>query len=199
MPTRAARVRDEHRARRAPTRSYSPDASSVEPERTYPGQLWLLQRRPVVLCGNVLANDGTVWCMRWSDGERVNPLFSALTPHPKHRYLYADDLEYQFHQWALDGNRHAMWWLAWWFEGTNHPKSIWYYVAAMRAGPRSFGWAQGRVMSDARSACMCEGVPKPDLTFLGVIPEMQGEPIGDDWKSAVATAYEAVHKTIVAS
>lgn len=157
------------------------------------GQLYLYKRRPVVVCGNACGEDGRIWCHRWFDGKRVDPPADQLTVHPRAAALTAEDLHRQFHAWATQGNADAMWWLGWWFEGEHHPRSVWYYVAALRANPRRHGWAQARIMSDARSAYMCKGVPKPDLAFLDEIPEMQGEPIGADWIGALNLALAAKH------
>lgn len=153
-----------------------------------PGQLWTLHGRPVVVCGNATSPNGTVWCMRWFDGQRVDPVTTTLRPHSRCLDLTHDDLVRQFHEWACEGNSHAMWWLAWLFEGVNHTRSTWYYVAALRANPSAYGWLQRRIISDARSACMEQDRPKPDLEFLACIPEIQGASIGSDWAAAVTHA-----------
>jgi len=86
-----------------------------------------------------------------------------------------------------------MWWLAWWHEGKNHPKSVWYYVAAIRANPKKHGWVLDRLYGDARSACVCNGIPTPDLGFLANIPEITALQIGKDWEEAVRQAEQAEH------
>lgn len=124
-------------------------------------------------------------------GNRTDPL--VLTLKPTLTEIAKPALLDKFASWAREGNPHAIWWLAWWFEGVNHPKSVWYYVAAMRIDPDGHGWVQSRLASDARSAHMCEGVPKPDLSFLSEIPELQGSRIRPDWREALRNAESAIH------
>lgn len=153
--------------------------------------------RHVVVCGNCVSQVGTIWVMDMETGARTDPL--ALTLKPALNQTTEPDLLEKFTGWAREGNAHATWWLAWWFEGVNHPKSVWYYVAAMRIDPAAHGWVQSRLMSDARSAHMCEGVPKPDLRFLNEIPELQGCSIRPDWHEALREAESAIHIPAISS
>lgn len=79
------------------------------------------------------------------------------------------------------------------YEGRNHPRSVWYHMAAMRRSPEHHGWALERVWGDARTACTCKGVPTPDLAFLMEIDEFNGSEVWGGWKEAVAKAAKAVH------
>jgi len=48
-------------------------------------------------------------------------------------------------------------------------------------------------MSDARHGGTCEGLPRPDTTFVRAIPVLRGERIGSDWQEALGEAARAVH------
>lgn len=157
------------------------------------GELWNYAGRTAIICGNSVSRNGTIWVMDWNSGARADANKNMLEVRADRKSLNENDIVDRFSQWARDGNPDAMWWLAWWFEGKNHHRSVWYYVAAMRSDPEGLGWAQERVMSDARSAHMCEGVPDPDTSFVSSIPELRGAPIGPDWLSAVNEAEKAVH------
>lgn len=170
----------------------------IEPRiNTIPGRLYreidARKRRHCLVMGNGISERYTVWCADWQTGERVDVLNYRLRELPNTEQPPTQEVIERVIAWVRTGNSDAAWWLGWWFEGTNHPKSIWYYVAAMRANPGNHGWVLERLYSDARSACMCEGIPSPDLGFLENIPEMQGHPIEKDWKEAVRQAENAVH------
>lgn len=125
----------------------------------------------------------------------------ALTVRKDRRRLREASIVNRFEWWAHLGNSHAMWWLAWWNEGINHPKSIWFYVAAIRAAPESHSWAWERIKANAKTPCLCPGVLEPTLDFLEEIPEIQGNPreSRDDWKLAVYKAFSAVHVPVAYS
>jgi len=157
------------------------------------GELWNYAGRTAIVCGNAVSEQKTIWVMDWNSGDRADAQVEKLELRDDRKTLTENVIVEKFGEWARAGNSDAIWWLAWWFEGTNHPKSVWYYVAALRADPKAYDWAHERIMSDARTACMCEGVPQPDLSFLKDIPEIQGKAIGPDWIEAVAKAEQAVH------
>lgn len=92
--------------------------------------------------------------------------------------------------WAALGNSDAAWWLGWFFEGTNHRKSVWYYIAAIRKNRGLHGWALSRVFDDAHNPVMNEGYPEPELSFLSEIKEFVqlSEIKFGRWKDAVEQA-----------
>jgi ribosome modulation factor len=100
-------------------------------------------------------------------------------------------------KWARAGRAHAAWWLGWIHSGSNHAKSVWYYIAAIRRDPGSHGWALERVISDAFSAIMCKGVHLPSLIFLREITELSSQ-ISHDWKGAIHSAETAEHLPVTA-
>jgi hypothetical protein len=118
------------------------------------GELWNCQNQVAVICGNTFSESGRIWIVDWKTGERGSAKPEHLTLRGDRTSLPESTLIDRFREWGRSGNPGAMWWLAWWFEGTNHQKSVWYYVAALRADPEGHGWAQSRIMSDARTACM---------------------------------------------
>lgn len=157
------------------------------------GELWDYAGRIAVICGNSISEQKTLWVMDWNSGDRADAPVGQLALREDRKTLSETVLVARFGEWARAGNSNAMWWLAWWFEGTNHPKSVWYYVAALRADPREHDWALDRIRGDARSPGLCEGTPQPDLSFLAGIPEMRGQAVGADWAAAVDQAERAVH------
>ena len=165
------------------------------------GEIWRLREeaRLLVVLGNAIAEDKTIWCADDRTGERVDPPVAELC-FVERRDLKVTLLKCQ--QWAREGNSDAAWWCAWYFEGTNHPKSVWYYIAALRRNPRQHAWALGRICSDAFEGCMCEGVPEPDLRFLTGVDEFRQIADGarlvsdiswGDWEAAVRNAESAIH------
>lgn len=140
-----------------------------------------------------VSEDQTIWVMDWNSGDKVQAPVYLLEPREDRESLATEDIIHRIGVWARGGNSYAMWWLAWWFEGANHPKSVWYYVAALRANPSGHGWAHDRIRSDAQYPIMCKDVPAPDLVFLDGIPEINRLAIGQDWAEAVRMAEAAVH------
>ena len=161
------------------------------------GEVWDYEGHAAIISGNSIAEDGSIWVMEAELGIRAQAYVVNLEPRKDRKSLDEAALIERFSSWARQGSPDAMWWLGWWFEGTNHSKSTWYYIAALRADPKGHGWARERIIDDARSACMCAGVPDPDLGFLSAIPEIQGKPIGSDWTEAVKQAELAVHVSAV--
>lgn len=157
------------------------------------GELWTYAGRTAIICGNTIDEKNTIWVMDWDTGDCADAPVDLLEKRQDRMSLPESEILDRFEEWAREGNDYAMWWLAWWHEGTNHPKSVWYYVAALRAAPRHHGWALERIQSDARTPYMCEGVPAPDLTFLNNIMEMSGTGVGRDWAEAVRQAESAFH------
>jgi len=159
-----------------------------------PGDLWHCSGRVAVICGNGFHEykDTRIWVMDWATGERASAGPEHLFRRADRNSLSEADILARFGEWGRAGNADALWWLAWWFEGVNHKRSTCYYVAALRADPKGYGWAQSRIMSDARTAVMCEGVPVPDISFVATIPELSGKKIGDAWMEAVINAEIAV-------
>ncbi|MBU2819299.1 hypothetical protein HF282_17725 [Acidithiobacillus ferrooxidans] len=176
-----------------------------EPEQKYTlpkyTDLWLVsgRARPVAVLGNCVDRDGTIWCADYGTGERVDIApgdFLRLADDQPGRDAVVKTLT----EWAHLGNADAAWWLGWWWEGTNHPRSVWYYIAALRMDPNTHGWAEDRILDDAWSGYVCEGIPKPDLSFLREIQEFRLDDEGErgdigDWKEAVRKAKAAVHKS----
>lgn len=149
--------------------------------------------RTFVLLGNSIQDDDTIWCSDWRTGKRFDVKNYLLRILPEAQQVTTGEIQDRMAQWAKKGNADAAWWLAWWYEGTNHPKSVWYYMAALRKDPKAFGWALNRVYSDARHACMCEGIEAPSLDFLREIQEFNGVKVWGDWREAIAKAETATH------
>jgi hypothetical protein len=156
--------------------------------------------RAAVIMGNCIGEDGTVWCHDFKTGRR-------LDLDPKTILVEPDQPGYEallplVEKWADSGNSDAAWWLGWWHEGKNHPKSVWYYIAAMRMNQDAHGWAFGRLLGDTYNPVMCRDVPEPSLDFLDGIQEFRQHEAGErmlanikwgDWREATRQAKEAVH------
>jgi len=157
------------------------------------GELWLYDGRTAIICGNSITEQKTIWVMDWNSGDRAYAPVSDLKLCPERKSLTEAAIVERFADWGRRGSTDAMWWLAWWFEGRNHPKSVWYYVATLRADPKAYGWALDRILEDAKTPILCKGIADPDLSFLKEVPEVMGEPVGSDWQDAVGRAERAVH------
>lgn len=173
------------------------NGETADPDRAtgrYPevGELWDCDERVAMVAGTGVESDGRLWVFDWNSGQDGDFPLSMLTFRADRRSLTETAILDRVTKWAGEGSASAMWWLAWWLEGRDHPKSVWYYIAAMRRAPEDHAWALDRVRSDAKYACMCRGVPAPDLAFLGTIPEMSG-PILTDWRDAIRQAEAATH------
>lgn len=156
------------------------------------GELWDCEGRVAFVAGNFVDEDNDIWLFDWNTGDVGYRPVAGMSERDDRRLLTEEAIMTKMVEWS-QRSADAMWWLAWWYEGKNHPKSVWYYVAAMRADPKKHAWVLDRLNSDARSACLCEGVPTPDLGFLSEIPEMQGQGIGQDWLQALRQAERAEH------
>jgi len=158
------------------------------------GSLWDYAGSIVVICGNSISKANTIWVMEWNSGGVAHAPLDELVARPDENGLSSDHLVGKFAEWARMGITEAMWWLGWWFEADHHPKSVWYYVAAMRGSPDKYGWALDRIAGDAQSEMRWRAELKPDLSFLADIPEIQTKRIGRNWREAVANAESAQHQ-----
>jgi hypothetical protein len=160
-------------------------------------------RQTLVVLGNSTAENNTIWCADYATGERVDAYLNELNPERLLSALFpiAKTIS-KCREWALAGHSHAAWWLGWYYEGKNHPKSVWYYIAAMRRSPRQHDWAFVRVYGDARQPGLCRGTPPPLLSFLEEIDEFRQFRSGisslaaikwGGWQEALRSADEAVH------
>src|SRR3546814_3444843 len=138
---------------------------------------------------NTIEKGRRVWVMEFSTGQRGNARLDDLLLREDRRSLSESDFVDLFTLWASKGNADAMWWLGWWYEKSNHPKSVWYYIAALRADPDGHRWAFSRIVSDAKYATMYSGVSEPDLSFLDDIPEIREFKLHvGKWEEAVLKA-----------
>lgn len=149
-----------------------------------------------VILGNGLTEDGELWCADWETLQTRYTDIGNLNHQTEVTRPEWVELVSKMEAVAEAGDSDAMWWCAWAYAGVNHQKSVWYYMAAMRRAPKQHGWAWSRVFSDARSAYMCKGVPKPNLSFLMEIEEFQGSGKWGDWKKAIEAAGKAIHVAI---
>lgn len=79
---------------------------------------------------------------------------------------------------------------------SNHPRSIWYYIASLRMTKGQPRWALKRIYADAYTGGMCKDVPEPCLRFMQEIPEFNGAKTWGDWKQAIACAGRAIHEPV---
>jgi hypothetical protein len=159
------------------------------------GQIWKHNNTQVFILGNAIQEDGTIWVANRRTGRSYHVPTKALTLV---KVRSNADVVNSCIVWARKGNAAAAWWLGWYFEGTQHTKSIWYYITAMRKEPFHYGWAWSRVYADAKSVILCEGVPTPCIEFLQDIPEFNNRP-SDGWQDAVSKAESAVDIPITPS
>ncbi len=157
------------------------------------GDLCAYQDKVVLVMGNCSHEDDTIWCAEYVSGVRCDPPAADLKRLPQRQQHAWDEVKATVTRWAHEGNSDALWWLAWLYEGSNHPRSVWYYIAAMRRNPEAHGWALSRVYSDSRNPIMSEGVTAPDTGFLVEIAEFNGAKVWGDWQEAVTKAANAVH------
>jgi len=164
------------------------------------GELWDCDGRVAIIADNTVEEGKAMWVMDWATGDTANVGLASLTERPDRFSIDNDTLEARFTEWARAGIPAAMWFLGWWFEVVNHQRSIWYYVAAMRAGPNEYKWAYSRIVADARDPITAtrdsDGntthYPMPDLGFLRNIPEMNVAKLYCSlWAEAVAQAEKA--------
>lgn len=139
-----------------------------------------------------------VCCHYWSSGKRIAvPAVDLIPLHAEQQPSLAAAYE-RMARCADGGSSDAMWWLGWWHEGTEHSRSTWYYIAALRRNPKTHGWALGRIISDTLFGCMGMGEPVPSTSFTRDIPEFKSGRIGTDWQQAVAYAKSAVETAVTA-
>ncbi len=157
-----------------------------------PGTLCLSGRRQVFILGNCVNENGEIWCADRKTGKPIYVAAAGLRPAPTTHQ--EGELLQLATQWARAGESHAAWWLGWVHEGSNHPKSVWYYIAAIRRSRKTYGWLLERVLSDARYGVMCAGTPQPCVKFLQDVCEYRGQQ-SNDWKAAIERAECAAHVT----
>lgn len=157
------------------------------------GELWDCEGRLAFIAGTSHdEKNNRIWVMDWNTGEEGYALVVKLTLRDDRHAVSSDEIVNKFTQWALEGNTGAMWFLAWWYEGVNHQKSVWYYIAALRRNPSAYGWAYSRIVSDARNPIMCEGITIPSIDFLNNIPEFnKAQILSDKWHEAAVEAHAA--------
>lgn len=157
-------------------------------------ELWDFDGRIAFVAGNCISDKGGMWLFDWESGDTGhNFAASMMTLRADRTSLSKEAILARFHAWAKTGNSHAMWWLGWWHEGSNHPKSVWYYIAAIRANQPCHGWSLNRLQSDAQFGVMCADTPPPDISFLQHIPELNNAPVSNNWHQAVQAAHESEH------
>lgn len=172
------------------------------------GEIWALPTgQEIFILGNSIDTDEdreedgdapldgieTIWCANRLTGKRCDPDIATIKRISDDSNTL-DELVVSSKRWARDGNHHAAWWLAWWFEGVNHPASTWYYVAVLRMQPNSYKELfVERVIDDTFFGTMCEGVAYPSLEFLESIKEFAENRISRDWLEAINAAEIAVH------
>lgn len=132
------------------------------------------------------------WCANWETGATVEVPVGALIAVPAAEQPTFDQAYARIANWAEAGSSDAMWWLGQWHEGTEHARSVWYYIAAHRRDPANHGWALRRNTSNARFGLMCPGKPLPSLDFLRDIAEFRVGQVSTDWKAAERAARVAV-------
>lgn len=168
-------------------------ASALEGSPLYPrvGELWNYQGKISFVAGNCLEDkDGKIGArillFDWDSGNTVKAPLSRMTIREdrhaviNNRTLIAD----KFTQWAKGENAAAMWFLGWWYELSNHKKSVWFYIAALRGRTDVYKWSYTQILSGANNPPQkppsihdAYGRPvdvdeKVDLQFLKEIPEM---------------------------
>ncbi|HDR8974268.1 TPA: hypothetical protein QDB32_003985 [Burkholderia vietnamiensis] len=146
-----------------------------------------------VILGNSVREDGTIWCADWESLTKKYCTVGDLRAQRDVVNPSWEDLLTRMEGKAESGDADAMWWCAWAHEGTNHPKSVWFYMAAIRRDPRKHSWAWERIYSDARHPYLCEGVQEPDLSFLETVDEFCGAREWGKWEDAITNAKVAVH------
>jgi len=164
------------------------------------GELWGYAGRVAIIATNTIEIGKTIWVMDRDSGDEGYARLEDLILLEDRNSMTLDEVVALFTAWAKDGRSAAMWWLGWWFEGTNHARSVWYYIAALRANPAQHSWAAGRIISDAYTASMCKGYPKPNLDFLNDIPEITTRKLHVGlWEQALNMALSAkeVEKILV--
>ncbi|WP_196160777.1 hypothetical protein [Reinekea sp. G2M2-21] len=139
-----------------------------------------------VVLGNFVENDGTIWCADISNGSQTHLRIIDMDLYLPH-YSEPETIRLTTY-WANQGIEYAMWWLGWWFEGYNHPKSAWYYVAAIQRTWATY-WPGERISSHVYSRIYTTETI-PFLETLSDIPDFVNNEMGanSNWESAIAKA-----------
>ncbi|TDR28944.1 hypothetical protein [Hydromonas duriensis] len=149
-----------------------------------------------VLGNSLQDNNKTIWCVSWDEnaphyGARGYPLVKNLEfKETLDTHVLVDKMT----AFAKAGHAHAMFWLGWWYEGVNHPKSTWYYIASMRADNEEHRWVFERLYGDTHYGAMCENVEYPSLEYLSEISEFNDFKVSLNWSEAIEKAEAAIHK-----
>lgn len=151
------------------------------------GKLIVHGEHILLVMGNCLGRNGTIWCAEYATGIQCDVLPAQLDLLPDGDQPPWEKVLGVVADWARQGKAHAMWWLAWAYEGTEYHRSLWYYLAAFRIEP-TYRHLWSRVRCDARDPAMCEGVPAPDTSLLDDVPEFNGASEWGDWREAIANA-----------
>lgn len=99
--------------------------------------------RIAVVMGNCPYANGSIWCHDLETGSRVDLHLDEM--HEDSVQFETNVLVSIIEGWAEGGNADAAWWLGWFYQGVNHSKSVWYYIAAIRMSPAAAVWAFGRI------------------------------------------------------
>lgn len=151
-----------------------------------------------VVLGNSVQENGSIWCVAWDEaselyGTEGRPSVKDLEIRGKIDFKV---LVKRMEQFAKEGQAHAMFWLGWWYEGVNHPKSTWYYIAAIRADTEAYKWVFERLYADTFYGAMTKGVKYPTLKFITEIMEFVERKIPrTKWLMAIEKAEAAKHRS----
>lgn len=164
------------------------------------GQVWEYQGHEVFILGNCASDDGkTIWASNRQTGKRMDAVIKELIPTSVTGKDTLGELTGKCVEWAKAGNADAAWWLGWRMDGENHPKSMWYYLAAIRMNPNAYSWYLSNLHDNGKFGAMCSGVTQPDINYMREIPEFIGQGISSNWLQAIAGAEAAIHKPATAS
>lgn len=161
------------------------------------GQIWLYKQREIFILGNTI-KDGLIWSADRITGERLDPNIDDLSLFDSgmsHRQEF-NELLASAVRWARDGNADAAWWLGWYFQGTHHPKSVWYAIAAIRMNRPAFGWAFSLTYDNGCYGAVSSGTPYPSILFMKKIHEFATNKWSSDWQEAIQQAEISVHEAV---
>lgn len=156
------------------------------------GQLRNLDGQTLFVAGTSTHNDGSLWVMDWETGESRRVESSTLAVASFDDVPSHEEVCRRMTTWAQAGNSDAMWWLANHYEDRNHPRSVWFFVAALRRNPAAYRWLLRSIRSDAYAPNYFRHEPVC-LEFLESIPEITEGRIGKNWAQAVESAVDAEH------
>lgn len=161
------------------------------------GQVWEFRGREVFIFGEADTDAATFWVadrqtgVHIFDARLVELIPTTTTEFPENDTFV--EMTEKCITWARSGNAGAAWWLGWRYEGVNHPKHIWYTIAAIRMNPKDYSFILEHLYKEGRYGSLCEGVPAPDISFMKEIPEFQLR-LSPDWQEAIANAEVAIHQ-----